>query len=50
MNCFLFFLSDYTNILVFYLFAPFSDEPEVVLPKYSQMAILHAAQLQRVIK
>ena len=35
---------------VFSLFALFSDEPEVFLPKYSQMAILHAAHFRRVVK
>ena len=34
----------------FFLFALFSDEPEVFLPKYSQTAILHAADIQRVVK
>ena len=31
------------------LFALFSDEPEVFLPKYSQMAIFHAVHFQRVV-
>ena len=28
----------------------FSDEPEVFLPKYSQLAILNAAHFRRVVK
>ena len=32
-----------------FLFALFSDEPEVFLHKYSQMAILHAAHFRRVV-
>ena len=49
--CFLFLLPNYANILVyFFLFALFSDEPEVFLPKYSQTAILHAAHFRRVVK
>ena len=35
---------------MFYLFALSSDEPEVFLPKFSQMAIFHAAHFQRVVK
>ena len=35
---------------VFSLFALFSEEPEVFLPKYSQTAILHAAHFRRVVK
>ena len=36
---------------MFFLFALFiSDEHEVVLSKYSQMAILHAAHIRRVVK
>ena len=31
------------------LFALFSDEPEVFLPKYSQTAILHTAHFWRVV-
>ena len=34
---------------VSFLFAPFSEEPEVSLPKYSQTAILHSAHFQRVV-
>ena len=50
MRCFLFLLLNYTNILVyFFLFALFSDEPEVFLPKYSQTAILRAAHFRRVV-
>ena len=38
-------------MLVFlFLFALFSDEPEVFLPKYSQTAILRAAHFRRVVK
>ena len=41
LRCFLFLLPNYINILVgFFLFALFSDEPEVFLPKYFQTAIL----------
>ena len=32
-----------------FLFALFSDEPEVFLPKYSQTAIVHAAHFPRVV-
>ena len=34
---------------MFLLFALFSHEPEVFLPKYSQTAVLHAAHLLRVV-
>ena len=34
---------------VFFLFASFSDEPEVFLPKYFQAAILHASHFLRVV-
>ena len=34
---------------VYFLFALFSDEPEVFLPEYSQPAILHAAHFRRVV-
>ena len=45
--CFLFLPSNYINILVsFFLFALFSDEPEVFLPKYPQTAILHAVHFR----
>ena len=40
----------YQYFSVFLLFALFSDEPEVFLPKYSQTAILHAAHFRRVVK
>ena len=39
----------YQYLSVFSLFALFSDKPEVLLPKYSQTAILHAAQFRRVV-
>ena len=39
----------YQYFSVFFLFALFSDEPELFLPKYSQTAILHAAHFQRVV-
>ena len=39
----------YQFLCVFSLFAHFSDEPEVFLPKHSQMAILHAAHFRRVV-
>ena len=49
LRYFLFLLPNYTNISVFIvLFALFSDEPEVFLPKYSQTGILHAAHFQRI--
>ena len=38
------------HLVVFFLFALFSDEPEVFLPKYSQTEILHAAHFRRVLK
>ena len=50
LRCFLFLLPNYTNILVFFLFAPVNGKPEVFLPKYSQTAILHAAHFRRVVK
>ena len=37
----------YQYFSVLFLFALFSDGPEVFLPKYSQTAILHAAHFQR---
>ena len=40
----------YQLFSVFTLFALLSDEPEVFLPKYSQMAILHDAHFQRALK
>ena len=40
----------YQYFSVFFLFALFKDEPEVFLPKYSQTAILHAADFRRVVK
>ena len=39
----------YQYFSVFFLFALFSDEPEVFLPKYSQTAIRHAAHFRRVV-
>ena len=50
LRCFLFLLPNYTFFSVFFLFALFTDEPEVFLPEYSQTAILHAAHFQRVVK
>ena len=48
---FLIFTTQLNQFLsVFSLFALFSDEPEVFLPKYSQMAIPHAAHFWRVVK
>ena len=45
-----FTIPDYTNFVVrFSLFALFSDQSEVFLPNYSQMAILHAAHFRRVV-
>ena len=44
------FLIFYTSILVcFFLFAPFSEESEVFVSKYSQTAIQHAAFFRRVV-
>ena len=40
----------YLNFSVSFLFAQLSDKPEVLLPKYSQTAILHAAHFRRVVK
>ena len=34
---------------VYFLFAPFSDDPEVFFPEYSKPAILHAAHFRRVV-
>ena len=39
----------YQYLSVLFLFAIFSDEPEVFLPKYSQTAILYAAYFRRVL-
>ena len=53
LRCFLCLLTNFTNILVFLcLFAPFSEEPEVFLSKYSQLqpAVLHAAHFRRLVK
>ena len=50
LRCFLFLLPNYTNILVcVFLFALFTDEPEVFIPKYSQTAILHGIHFRRVV-
>ena len=47
---FLIFTTQLNQFLsVLSLFELFSDEPEVFLPEYSQMAILHAAHFQRVV-
>ena len=35
---------------MFFLFAPFSEEPEVFFPKYYQTTIVHAAHFRRVVK
>ena len=43
-----FLLPNYTNFVVFFLFALFIEEP-VFLPKYSQTPILHAAHFWRVV-
>ena len=40
----------YQYFNVYFLFALFSDEPEVFLPKYSQTAIFHAAHFRKVVK
>ena len=40
----------YQYFSVFFLFALFSDEPEVFLPEYYQTAILHAAHFWRVVR
>ena len=39
----------YQYFSVFFLFALFSDDPEVFLPEYSQTAILHAAHFRWVV-
>ena len=39
----------YQYFSAYFLFALFSDEPEVFLPKYSQTAILHAPRFQMVV-
>ena len=41
-------LYQYSSVF-FLLFALFSEEPEVFLPKYSQTVILHAAHFRRVV-
>ena len=46
---FLIFTTLLYQCLVCFLFALFIDEPEVFLPKYSQMAILHAAHFRKVV-
>ena len=40
----------YQYCSVIFLFALFSDEPELFLSKYSQTAILHAHHFRRVVK
>ena len=35
---------------VYFLFALFSDEPEVFRPEYSQPAVLHAAHFWRAVQ
>ena len=40
----------YQYFSVFFLFALVRNEPEVFLPKYSQIAILHAAHFRRVVE
>ena len=45
----IFTTTPYQYFSVFFLFALFSDEPELFLPKYSQTAILHAAHFRRVV-
>ena len=49
MRCFLFLRPNYTIFSVFFLFALFSEEPQVFLPEYSQPTILHAANFWRVV-
>ena len=39
----------YQYFSVFSVFPLFSDEPEVFLPKYSQIAILYAAHFRRLV-
>ena len=39
----------YQYFSVFFLFAPFTDKPEVFIPEYSQTATHHAAYFQRVV-
>ena len=40
----------YQQFKTCFLFMRISDVPEVFLPEYSQLAILHAAHFQRVVK
>ena len=47
---FLFTTQLYQFLVRLFLFALFSDEPEVFLSEYSQTAILHAAHFRRVAK
>ena len=48
LRCFLFLvLKLYQYLSVIFLVALVCDEPEVLLPKYSQRAILHAAYFWR---
>ena len=49
LTCILFLRPNYTILCVYFLFALFSDEPEVFLPEYSQTAILNAAHFRRVV-
>ena len=54
LRCFLFFtnqLMNYTNTIPikWVLFAPFTEDPEVFLPTYSQTAILHAVHFRSVV-
>ena len=39
----------YQYMSVFLVFVLITEEPEVVLPKYPQTAILHAAHIRRVV-
>ena len=46
---FLISTSQLYHFSVYFLFALFSDEPQLFLPEYSQPAILHAAHIRRVV-
>ena len=49
-RCIFFYYPTIPFFTVYFLFALFSDEPEIFLPEYSQTAILHAAHFRRVVK
>ena len=45
----IFYYPLYKYLVCFFLFVRVSNDPEVLLPKYSKTAILHAPHFQRVV-